>query len=257
MSLQQTATRAKTVVNRTTTVIKLKAGKTTTVHIVRYDRGLFKPKVIAFKKATYLVDWCEENGNAEAIVGGFFLRKTNEILGDTWVKGIKQNSVPVLKPWSRTRGSVYINDDGKISIGKRNNFPSKPSGDLLQAGPMLVQDGISQIVKGRDNEGVSNGSRQFDSDITVGRHPRAAIGLDKDYIWSVVCDGRNKQDAGMTLQELADVMIKLGAQDALNLDGGASAVQVSGGKMRNHSRGDGQEYPKGRPIYSAIIFEQI
>lgn len=70
----------------------------------------------------------------------------------------------------------------------------------------------------------------------------------------MACDGRSEADAGMTLAELADVFINLGAKEALNLDGGGSATQISGGQMRNHSRGDGQEYERGRPIYSAIVF---
>src|SRR6478672_11983562 len=52
-----------------------------------------------------------------------------------------------------------------------------------------------------DLEGFSAGSDQFDSDITAGRYPRAAIGHDGAYVYSVVVDGRSDSDVGMTLHE--------------------------------------------------------
>jgi exopolysaccharide biosynthesis protein len=43
----------------------------------------------------------------------------------------------------------------------------------------------------------------------------------------VVVDGRKKGRAiGMSLPDLADVMIKYGATDAINLDGGGSSVMA-------------------------------
>ena len=51
---------------------------------------------------------------------------------------------------------------------------------------------------------------QFDSDITVGRYPRAALGINRDWILAVACDGRGPHDAGMTLRELAELMVTLG-----------------------------------------------
>ena len=77
----------------------------------------------------------------------------------------------------------------------------------------MVQDGV-------DPEGFSAGSAQFDSDITDGRHPRAALGVADGIALSVTCDGRSAADAGLTLGELAELMAALGAQQAINLDGG-------------------------------------
>jgi hypothetical protein len=39
----------------------------------------------------------------------------------------------------------------------------------------------------------------------------------------VVCDGRAHDEAGLTLAELADALVELGADEAINLDGGGSA----------------------------------
>ena len=66
------------------------------------------------------------------------------------------------------------------------------------------------------------------------RHPRAAIGWnDKSYFF-VVVDGRQpKLSIGMSLQDLATYMIKLGCKEALNLDGGGSATFWIYGNVMN------------------------
>ena len=58
--------------------------------------------------------------------------------------------------------------------------------------------------------------------------PRAAIGYDDTYVYSVVVDGRTDGDVGMSLTELAEYMTeRLGLLAALNLDGRGSATLAS------------------------------
>src|SRR5205085_9989858 len=105
-----------------------------------------------------------------------------------------------------------------------------------QAGPLLVRGGVAVVVDGQDVEGFSAGAGQFDSDITDGRYPRAALGIDARRLVAVACDGRTRRDSGMTLGELAETMVGLGVTDALNLDGGGSASLVNHGRLRNRPR---------------------
>ena len=84
-----------------------------------------------------------------------------------------------------------------------------------------------------DPEGFSAGQAQFDSDITDGRHPRAALGLAPGRLVAVACDGRSRRDAGLTLEELARLLATSACHTALNLDGGGSTSLVSGGRLRN------------------------
>lgn len=241
-------------VHRFSSVVDLDSGAKTAVHVARYARQEYTPRVVSFEKETCLIDWCEAYGISEALVGGFFWRPSHKALGDVWINGEAQPSEAFVEPYHKVRGSLHIDALGDLAIGPRHLFANKPAGDLLQAGPLLVANGANQITENLDHEGFSIASQQFDSDITIGRHPRAAIGLDDQHIWSIVCDGRRPEDTGLSLAELADVMMSLGATSALNLDGGGSASQVSGGRLRNHARGDGQEYLRGRPIYTAIAF---
>ena len=235
--------------------VTLSDGKETTVHVVRYERAKVRPRVILFKKPTRLLDWCKKNEVQGAIVGGFFWRSEYKPLGEHWLSGKEIDTVPFMSPWNKIRGSVYIDTFSGLEIGSRQALPKKPSGDLLQAGPLLVQRYQSLVQTGQDIEGFSKGSGQFDSDITIGRYPRAAIGSDDQYIWSVVCDGRSQDEAGLTFSELADVMVDLGVESALNLDGGGSASLVHEKKLLNVSRTPGYIYPRGRKIYSAIAFD--
>ena len=155
------------------------------------------------------------------------------------------------------RACVHIDsiDGAGVRIARRSEL-SEPGGDLLQAGPLLVRDGISAIVPGEDAEGFSAASHQFDSDITAGRYPRAALARAGDRLLAVACDGRSRRDAGMTLAKSAETLVMLGVDEALNLDGGGSASLVFGGRLRNRPREEhGIDLLDGRPILTAIAFD--
>jgi hypothetical protein len=144
---------------------------------------------------------------------------------------------------------------GVPTIAARDELPAAPRGDLLQAGPLLVRHGAPVYRRRDDPEGFRAGAAQFDSDITDGRHPRAALGLADDRLYAVACDGRSRHDAGLTLEELAALMAALDCHTALNLDGGGSTSLVSGGRLRNRPRkGYERPEPGGRPVSTALLF---
>jgi hypothetical protein len=66
------------------------------------------------------------------------------------------------------------------------------------------------------------------------RHPRTAIGCTGNgEVVVVTVDGRSSESKGLTLDELASLMLKLGCSDAMNLDGGGSSTMVLGGTVLN------------------------
>jgi exopolysaccharide biosynthesis protein len=85
-------------------------------------------------------------------------------------------------------------------------------------------------------------------------HPRTAIGIDKDTgrILLLVIDGRQEFSRGYTLLELARLMKKLGAEEALNFDGGGSSTMIterpSGRSRIANSPSDGDERPVANGI---------
>ena len=115
----------------------------------------------------------------------------------------------------------------------------------LSAGPVLVRGGKRQKVKAAVDDAY-----EFSS--MLERHPRSAIGWNQQRFFLVQVDGRQRDvSEGMTLEELADYLVKLGCQEALNLDGGGSATLWYEGEVRNQPC-DGYE----RTIANSLVVLQ-
>jgi hypothetical protein len=228
-------------------------GAATTVHAAVYERSRVALRVVALEAPEPLAGWCARSGVQDALVGGFFVTPVGTPLGELWIGGARRATVPFDAPWGPGRSCLAVDDEGRIELDGRHGLPAEPPGDLLQAGPLLVRSGRPAVRDGDDPEGFSAGRAQFDSDIADGRHPRAALGVSGSSLIAVVCDGRAEDEAGLSLGELACLMVELGAAGALNLDGGGSAALVADGRLRNVPREAwGREIPGGRPIATAL-----
>jgi hypothetical protein len=210
-------------------------------------------RVVRLPRPTPLAAWCAATGHDEALVGGFFARPHGTPLGELRQAGMERRHVPFDAPWNELRGCLHVSGDG-VRIARRDQIEAAPGGDLLQAGPLLVDRG--RVVCADDVEGFSAGASQFDSDITDGRYPRAALAVARrGRLLAVACDGRADDEAGLTMVELAEALLALGAVQALNLDGGGSTSLVAGGRLCNIPReSHGVELSGGRPISTAIAF---
>ncbi len=231
-------------------------GEVTTLYAVRYPRRSTHARVVHFPRPERLDHWCRRNGVEEAVVGGFFLRDPDRPLGELWINGQPAHHEPVAAPYAERRGSVVI-DDGAVELMERGAAPAQPRGDLVQAGPLLVAGGAIVFDADEDREGFSAGAGQFDSDITEGRYPRAALGISSESLIALACDvRRSRVDGGLSMLELAEAMLELGAESAINLDGGGSTTLVHRGHLLNrpYSTQD-QPAPASRTIVSALAFE--
>jgi hypothetical protein len=234
--------------------LSLDDGAGTTLRVARFDRRRFSLRVVVLEPCSTLLRWCAENGAEHALVGGFYMRPGGPPLGDLRIGGHARPTEPFEAPWGALRACVHA-EDGRVALASRADLPAEPDGDLLQAGPMLLAAGRSLILPGQDLEGFSAGSGQFDSDITAGRYPRAALGLAGNELIAAVCEGRADDEAGLTMAELAEAMRGLGAGEAINLDGGGSASLVVGGRLLNTPREEhGLELVGGREISTALKF---
>jgi phosphodiester glycosidase len=233
--------------------IRLRDGARTTVYVATYPLDRTRVRVVRLPRPTPLAAWCAATGTAEAMVGGFFIRAHGTPLGELRQAGVERHHVPFDEPWGAVRACLHVAGDG-LRIARRNELVAAPEGDLLQAGPLLVRDG-RVVFDDSDHEGFSAGCDQFDSDITDGRHPRAAIGIGDATLWVLACDGRRSRvDAGLTMTELAQAMLDLGCHTAMNLDGGGSTTLVHRRHLLNrpYSEQD-QPAPASRPIVTALI----
>lgn len=242
-------------------VERLPDAASTAVHVATYPRRSTRVRVVALDRPEPLHRWARRAGVTDAISGGFHAADGTP-LGELHSDGHVHMTIPFDSPWDANRSCLSV-VGGRLEILPRGTLPTAARGDLLQAGPLLVANGRPVIAEDarlgarelRDPQGFSAGAAQFDCDITRGRHPRAAIGIARDRIFAVVCDGRSIKDAGLTLAELAKLMADLGAECAMNLGGGACASLVAQGTLHNRPRDDnGISLLGGRPVSSAIVF---
>jgi hypothetical protein len=234
--------------------IALGSGAETTVHVAVYPRAAVTATVVALPAPEPLPSWCARSGVEDALVGGFFVTPGGPALGEVWIEGRRVETAPFDSRFADERACLHV-DGERMTIAPRAALPTAPVGDLLQAGPALVADGRVLVRAGEDREGFAAGSAQFDSDITEGRHPRAAIGLDGHRLIAVASEGRAPNEAGLTLRELALLLDALGATEAINLDGGGSTSLVVEGRLVNRPvEAEGVEIPGGRPLLTAVAF---
>lgn len=97
---------------------------------------------------------------------------------------------------------------------------------VLGAGPRLVAAGAAAVDPGLEF---------YPADFANARHPRTAAGIRKDgRLALVTVDGRQPaKSVGMTIAELSALMLEIGCDEAINLDGGGSTTMVINGKVVN------------------------
>ena len=149
-------------------------------------------------------------------------------------------------------GIVIVYKDGSVKMinrtkGETYNYQKENARNggilhALQFGPVLVQNG--EIQKGlRKNE----------------RHPRIIFGYcEPGHYIMVAVDGRTKKSIGITESEMAELMLSLGCKDAINLDGGTSAVMLFMGKTINVPSGKDKDGDgvAGRNIVDLLEFAE-
>lgn len=121
--------------------------------------------------------------------------------------------------------------------------------DWLKQGVVHALGGGPRLLRaGKIN--ITGTEERFRKDITQGRAPRTALGVTaQGELLLVTVNGRqNNISIGMTLEELARLMQRLGAVEAMNLDGGGSSTMVVRGIVLN-APSDG----KPRPVSNALL----
>jgi exopolysaccharide biosynthesis protein len=110
--------------------------------------------------------------------------------------------------------------------------------NTLSFGPSLLDDG--EVIDGIEDVEVDT---NFGNHSIQGEQPRTAVGvIDENHLVFVVVDGRSAgYSAGVTMTGLAEIMQKLGAKTAYNIDGGGSSTMYFNGSLVNNPLGNNQE----------------
>ena len=129
---------------------------------------------------------------------------------------------------------LQVGQELSISLSIDQKWMNSQS--MIATGPLLVRDGAVSI------------SMNETSSFASSRHPRSAVGITRDNrLMLVTVDGRQAGFSdGISLRDLANYMISLGAVAAINLDGGGStgmAARIAGNDLAYlvNRPSDGQE----------------
>jgi len=134
-----------------------------------------------------------------------------------------------------------VNTQQVVEVDLSTSVPMNDAVSGIGGGPMLVRNHRAVRIEIPDDDAY-----QFKS--MKERHPRSAVGWNREHYFLVTVDGRQKESVGMTLEELGKHLAAIGCSEAMNLDGGGSATLWADGRIRNHPS-DGSE----RPIANALV----
>ena len=138
-------------------------------------------------------------------------------------------------------GTLKVGDELQLDLDLKPDWSVLGVDQIIGGGPRLVEDGQIKIT------GVEE---RFQDDVLKGRAPRTALGITADQkLLLVTVNGRQPNiSVGMTLHELGNLLIELGAVQAMNLDGGGSTTMVIRNLVLNLPS-DGKE----RPVSNGIV----
>ena len=148
---------------------------------------------------------------------------------------------------ARARLDSLLADTGQLIVRRRFTPDRGPLALTMGGWPRVVTDGRSVAAAADSVEGTF-------PRFSAQRHPRTALAMMRDSLTLllVAVDGRPResgQSVGMTLTELADFLIGIGAWQALNLDGGGSTTLWVGNRTVNQPSDTTGERPVGNALF--------
>jgi exopolysaccharide biosynthesis protein len=212
--------------------------------------GLNRPRganeVVLFTPGFHQTTLTDSTGT-EVVVRAGRVDRIREDAGSTPIPpdGFVLSATGAAREWART--ALRPGTRVRVSAGLEpaDPTPTNPwtaAEDIVGAGPKLVTAGRVDITIARE---------KMQPAFSTDRHPRTAIAsLAHGKALLLVVDGRQPAlSVGMSLEELARLLIELGAVEAMNLDGGGSSAMVVEGKVVNHPSDPTGE----RPVSDAIL----
>jgi len=168
---------------------------------------------------------------------GFFNMAKSSCVGEIISDG------KVIHSDASTRRIMFgLTHDGKYIAGYGNESFIKKANlkQLVQGRGWLVRNGKSYVTTSAEKENIATSFIQLLA-------PRLAIGWNKEgRLLLVIVNGVEAKKKGLDLKTFASLLIKLGAVEAVNLDGGGSVTFVWDGHICESS-GVGQESCHGNP----------
>lgn len=166
----------------------------------------------------------KSNGGIAGINAGGFMDRGWTGTGGTPLGFIVHNGEVLynqVKNEKTKQDTVAFTKEGMLIVGKHSMEELKKLGikEGVSFGPPLIVNGKPTITKGDGGWGIA---------------PRTAIGQkETGEVLLLVIDGRSLSSFGATLRDVQEILLKYGAVNAANLDGGSSATMYFNGKVIN------------------------
>ncbi len=155
--------------------------------------------------------------------------KVSEIRNSAGSSRIPEDGFVVSASGNRIAELLRIARKGKKLVLITEGFSSEfkgPYEDIVGGVPRLIRGGKVEVTWKEEKAAQSFAEM---------RHPRSAVAIMNDgKLLMVAVDGRQEgYSVGMTLKELVEFLLGIGAVDAMNLDGGGSTSMYLDGKIIN------------------------
>lgn len=176
------------------------------------------------------IGWNEDNNNV--LIDRIITKKSN------------QQSIPAVEVLPQLDSSPQV----KKSWQEFSN--------IIGGIPVLIKNGKA-ITDYKDEKAMTSFIKE--------RHARTAVCIKDNHHWLFLVASHTKEPdrpytskvvEGLTISELAQILLSQGCQDAINLDGGGSSTLVLDDKTMNTPAGDMDEFLHlyhERPVSDAII----
>ena len=224
-------------------LIKIKEGSLRGYLVVVYDPSRITIGTTKYlgRYGQYVKDMAKEQGAVVAINASGFHDKGGHGSGGEPHGYVIKNGKLV---WDeKSYGSMIgFNEDNVLVIGKMSAKTALAKGmrDAVTFHPVLIVNGKPSSVYGNGGWGRAN---------------RTAIGQRKDgIVLMLVMDGRDYATGvpGASMSDLIDIMMRYGAYNAANLDGGTSSNLVINGELINKVM-NGSFQNKTRPVATMFM----
>lgn len=123
-------------------------------------------------------------------------------------------SVQGSSPYNKTFSNLQIGQEVSVNFSIDEKWQDAQF--IIASGPFLVRDGKPYIM-------MSTSSRRAKE---VAPRTVVAVSKDKKTIHFITVDGRQSHSKGMNIPELANYLVSLGVDTAINLDGGGSTTMA-------------------------------